>query len=445
MGFLDVDQARVRILTQTRCGHSQRVALREAGGRVLAQDVVARLTQPPFHASAMDGYGVKAADVSEAGVTLHIIGEAAAGRLYDGVVEKGQAVRIFTGAPIPRGVDRVVIQEDTILLEENLVHINKAQGTNKNIRPLGGDFQAGEILLIAGHLMTPAALALCAAAGHAELDVMARPRVALLSTGDELVEAGHLPKAGQIIASNAHALAEIIRIHGGEVINLGIVPDDTQAIKQAIETAHAGRADILLTSGGVSVGDYDLVQQVMREEGMQLDFWKIAMRPGKPLMFGRMLKQFPKSVKRFSDKNCGKNKELERSTEPSEIKTALASDQEKDILVLGVPGNPVSSIVTAHLFLVPMLEKMAGKQPNLTLHEAILTAPLGKNGPRRHYIRAQMTYGENGERMVTPNPSFDSSLLSVLAQANCLIVVPENNPEQAQGTRCQIFIPQGGL
>jgi len=399
MALMDVDEARSRILAHTRCGRAQHVPLSEAGGRVLAQDVVARLTQPPFHASAMDGYGVQATDVNQSGGTLHIIGEAAAGRLYDGVVGQGQAVRIFTGAPIPRGVDTVVIQEDTTLLNPHLVKINKAQDINKNIRPLGGDFHAGDTLLKAGHFMTPAALALCAAAGHGKLDVAARPRVALLATGDELVEAGSMPKAGQIVASNSHALAEIIRIHGAEVINLGIVPDEVHMIRQAIEAAQTHGADILLTSGGVSVGAYDLIQQVMRKAGMQLDFWKIAMRPGKPLMFGRL----------------------------------PATGKDQDILVLGVPGNPVSSIVTAHLFLVPMLEKMAGKYPDFTLHEAILTAPLGKNGPRRHYIRACMTRSKSDEIMVTPNPSFDSSLLSVLAQANCLIRVIVSAHENRQG------------
>jgi len=412
MTVMDVDEALACILAQTKRAAMQHVPLSEAGGRILAKDVVARLTQPPFAASAMDGYAVRAQDVQIFGTQLQIIGEAAAGRLYEGEVGQGQAVRIFTGAPIPRGADTVVIQEDTTLFKKNLVKINHILEINKNIRPSGGDFCANDTVLKAGHVLTPAALALCAAAGHDALDVVARPRVGILSTGDELVEAGCVPQAGQIVASNAHALVEIVRSHGGEAVNLGIVRDEEQVIKQAIEAAQAQGIDILLTIGGVSVGAYDLVQQVLRTVGMQLDFWKIAMRPGKPLMFGRL---------------------------PAD------HHQNKEILVLGLPGNPVSSIVTAHLFLVPMLEKMAGYPLSFTLHEAILTAPLGANGSRRHYIRAHMTQTRGGDRLVTPDPNVDSSLLSVLVRANCLIVVPENAPAQQAGSRCHIFMPKGGL
>jgi len=356
---------------------------------------------------------VRAQDVRDVGARLHIIGEAAAGRFYDGTLMQGQAVRIFTGAPVPKGADTVVIQEDTSLIEPTIVEIRNQVKIHANIRPLGGDFHANTLLLASSSLLTPAALSLCAAAGHGQVDVIVKPRVALVSTGDELVEAGCVPKEGQIVASNFHGLAEIVRLHGGEVLNLGIVPDKAQAIEQAIEAACAQQADILLTSGGVSVGAYDLVQEVLCAAGMQLDFWKIAMRPGKPLMFGRL----PIS-----------------QTVP-----------ERDILVLGLPGNPVSAMVSAHLFLVPMLEKMAGLPQSFALYEAILTTPLPANGPRRHYIRAHMTKSNSGEILVAADSSFDSSLLSVLARANCLIVVPENSPERKKGDLCQIFIPKTGL
>jgi len=408
--MIDVDEALTRILAHTPQLLSQHVILDHAGGRILAQDVVAQLTQPPFAASAMDGYALCAeSDEIQVGTKFILVGEAAAGQLFDRPVKSRECVRIFTGAPIPDGVDTVVIQEDTRLLADRQVEITRATKQNKNIRPLGGDFKKEDKVLVAGKLLTPACLALAAAAGHKTLDVMARPRVGILSTGDELIEVGKTPKAGQIIASNAQALAEIVRLNGGEAVDLGLVGDNHIALAEALDHAKESGLDILLTSGGASVGDYDLVQEALRKASMKLDFWKIAMRPGKPLMFG------------------------------------LLPASGKNILVLGLPGNPVSSIVAAHLFLVPMLEKMQKKAFSFNMKVARLRVPLEKNGARRHYLRATMEQKSNGEIWVEQVHSTDSSLISVLAQANCLIVMEANAPAQAAGSECQIFIPPYGL
>jgi len=411
MALLDVDEALARILALTKRLSSQRVSLGQAGGRVLAQDVVAKLTQPPFAASAMDGYAVCVGEGGcQAGQQFRLMGEVAAGQLFGGEVGEGEALRIFTGAPLPLGADTVVIQEDICLTGGGGIEVTRTTDRGKNIRPAGGDFVKGEHVLTVGLALTPARLALVAAAGYAVLDVFSRPRVGILSTGDELVAVGQQPQAGQIIASNAQALSEIVRLNGGEVIDLGLVGDEREALAQAIDTARAAEVDILVTSGGASVGDYDLVQEVLQQADMQLDFWKIAMRPGKPLIFGSL--------------PCAKG---------------------RNALVLGLPGNPVSSIVTAHLFLVAMLEKMQGRALSFALKPARLKAPLASNGSRRHYLRARMERKHDGEIWVEPAVSADSSLLSILAHSDCLIVMAENAPAQESGSICQIFIPPYGL
>jgi len=414
MALISVDEALARILARSWQIGSQTVNLEQAGGQILAHPLVAKLTQPPFAASAMDGYALCAeADEIQAGTQFTLIGEAAAGQVFNGQIRPGECVRIFTGAPIPIGADTVVIQEETCLREKQLVEITHATQKGKNIRPFGGDFKEKDEILSTHQHLTPSRLALAAAAGYDRLAIIPKPRVGILSTGDELVSVGDKPKSGQIIASNGVALAEIVRLHGGEAIDLGLVGDNHGALAEVLERAKAAQLDILVTSGGASVGDYDLVQQALKAAQMQLDFWKIAMRPGKPLMFG------------FLPADRGKNSH--------------------DILVLGLPGNPVSSIVTAHLFLVPILEKMQGKAHSFKLTDAYLKTPLKKNGPRRHYLRGTMEQRSNGEIWVEPAASVDSSLLSVLAQANCLIVQEAEAEQQAVGEPCQIFIPPFGL
>lgn len=408
MALLSVDDALARLLAKTGMLASETVPLQEAGGRVLAGSVIAALTQPPFAASAMDGYALRAYDTQNTPARFKIIGEAAAGHRFNGMINPGEAVRIFTGAPVPETADTVVMQEKTRRINDTIVEISEPAAADKNIRPAGGDFKEGETLLPCGHIMTPAALALAAAAGYGSVDVVRRPRVAILSTGDELVAAGAKPGANQIIASNVYGIGEIARLHGAEIIDLGIAPDKHKAISSAIDEAIQQKADILVTSGGVSVGDYDLVQDVLRESGMVLDFWKLAMRPGKPLMSGELAANPP-------------------------------------VKVLGLPGNPVASLITAHLFLVPMIETMSGRNHVPQFLAAKLGLPLAANGPRRHYIRAVAKRNAEGELTVLPLAHQDSSLLSVMARANCLIAQEADTPELAKGSLCQIMLLNPGL
>lgn len=408
MALLSVDDALAKLLAKTGTLASETVPLQGAGGRVLATPVIAALTQPPFAASAMDGYALRAYDTQNAPARLKIIGEAAAGHCFNGTINPGEAVRIFTGAPVPETADTVVMQEKTRRVDDTTVEISQPAAADKNIRPAGGDFKAGETLLPRGHIMTPAALALAAAAGYGRVDVVRRPRVAILSTGDELVAAGTKPAANQIIASNIYGIGEIARLHGAEIIDLGIAPDNRKTIRGAVDEAIRQKADILVTSGGVSVGDYDLVQDVLREAGMALDFWKLAMRPGKPLMSGELAANPP-------------------------------------VKVLGLPGNPVASLVTAHLFLVPMIEIMSGRNHIPQFLAAKLGLPLAANGPRRHYIRAVAKRDAGNELTVLPLTNQDSSLLSIMTRANCLIVQEADTPELADGSLCQILLLNPGL
>lgn len=403
MALLSVDDALARLLAGTSVLASETVPLHEAGGRVLATPVVAVLTQPPFAASAMDGYALHACDIQNTPVRLAIIGEAAAGHAFSGKIGAGEAVRIFTGAPVPDTADTIIVQEKTKRIDDTTVEISESAALNKNIRPVGGDFKQEDTVLPRGQVLTPAALALAAAAGHDAVEVIGRPRVAILSTGDELVPAGTRPGANRIVASNAYGIGEIARLHGTEIINLGIAPDEHKAICRAVDEAIRQKTDILVISGGVSAGDYDLVQDVLKEAGMVPDFWKIAMRPGKPLMSGILPANLP-------------------------------------LRVLGLPGNPVSSLVTAHVFLVPVIEKMSGRTYAPQILTASLKSPLAANGSRRHYIRAIAQHDTEGEITVTPLANQDSSLLSVMAQSNCLIVHEADAPEQTKGGRCQILL-----
>lgn len=412
MALITVDEALIRLLSKTPELQSEVVSLDCAGHRTIAKPIVAKLTQPPFAPSAMDGYALKVSDVAAVPTILTVIGEAAAGHSFDGPIGERETVRIFTGAPLPQDADTVIMQENIRKLDDNRIEILSPVKQGANIRPVGGDFHAGKTILEKGHILTPAALALCASAGYGEVDVIRKPRVGILSTGDELVAAGTLPGPNQIVSSNAHALAEIIRNRGGEVIDFGIVADNREALSHAIAQAKASGIDVLVTSGGVSVGDYDLVQEMMVAAGMELDFWQIAMRPGKPLMFGTM---------------------AQSDTSPA------------GMLILGLPGNPVSSIVSANLFLVPILDKMSGRKTDNQLREVHLGSPLPANGMRRHYLRARLERDDQGGLWAFPATSADSSLLSILTHSDCLIVQEIDSPALAQGSPCNIFIPKGGL
>jgi molybdopterin molybdotransferase len=396
MALLSVADALDRVTAGLVPLEGESVAVLSADGRVLAEDVKAKLTQPPFAASAMDGYAVRSADVAALPVTLRVTGRSAAGAGFSGRVSAGEAVRIFTGAPVPEGADLIVIQEDT---EERpgAVTIRTATG-GAHIRPRGQDFVEGETLLTAGTRLGARELMLAAAMNHAELPVRRKPRVAILATGNEVVPPGSELAADQIASSVPAGLSALIAHHGGEAMPLGIAKDEPESI---MTLARAGSAaDILVTIGGASVGEHDLVAAALKAEGLELDFWKIAMRPGKPLLFGRIGKQ----------------------------------------RVLGLPGNPVSALVCAQVFLLPMLGKLLGLAERGDREgAALLGEALPANGARQHYMRAASEWREDGRRIVTPLPSQDSSLVAALARADCLIVRTPDAPELPAGAEVRIL------
>jgi molybdopterin molybdotransferase len=393
---LSVDEALARVLQGLEPLEAETVPLADARDRVLAADLSATLTHPPFDASAMDGYAVRAADVASLPAHLEVVGEAAAGSRFAKLLGPGQAVRIFTGAPVPEGADTIVIQEDT---EENDGAVVVREATpGGHIRPRGQDFKEGEVLLRQGTRLGARALMLAAAMNHAELPVRRKPQVAILATGDEVVPPGSKLGADEIVASVGYGIAAIVDAHGGEPVDLGIAKDDAESIAMLAGTG-AG-ADILVTIGGASVGERDLVVSALMGEGFELDFAKVAMRPGKPALYGRLGTQ----------------------------------------RVLGVPGNPVSALVCSYVLLVPMLRALLGtRDGDQPLSEAILGEALAANGPRQHYLRATSTWREDGTRVVQPLPSQDSSLVAALARADCLIVQPPGAPAVPEGTRVRIF------
>ena len=372
---------------------SEDVPLLAAPGRVTARPVTARFTQPPFNASAMDGYAVRASDVARLPARLHVIGEAAAGRGFRGPVAPGEAVRIFTGAPVPDGADAVVIQENTDREGETVV-VREGTVDIEHLRPRGGDFSAGAACIGASRRLTARDVTLAAAMGHATIAVRRRPAVAILATGDELVLPGETPAADQIVCSNTFGIAAMVAQAGGEPRLLGIARDTRASLEAHV--ARAGEADVLVTVGGASVGDHDLVAPVLSARGMALAFWKIAMRPGKPLMFGHLGAQ----------------------------------------RVLGLPGNPVSSLICTRLFLVPLLRALSGLDPEPERALSVrTTVPLAANGPRAHYMRARWRRASDGTLEATPVRSQDSSLLTPLAEADCLIVRPIRGPALPAGAQ----------
>jgi len=391
MSLLPVDEALKRILDGVTPLPGERVDLLAAAGRVLASDVIARLTQPPFNASAMDGYAVRAEDTASVPAELTVIGEASAGGPFDGSVGLRQAVRIFTGGSVPAGADAVVIQEDTERGGARLT-VKEAAKPGANIRRAGSDFRGGENLLHAGRLLDASTITLAATGGHAELEVRRRPRVAILATGDELVEPGMEPHPGQIISSNPYGLAALVRAFGGEPSLLGIAGDTMDDLETKL--TQAGDVDVLVTIGGASVGDRDLVKPALEARGMALDFWKVAMRPGKPMLFGRL--------------DTGR--------------------------VLGLPGNPLSCLITARIFLVPLLFALQGRTDNpLKERAAVLGADIDANGPRQHYMRAHLEpVGEALPRAIAL-ASQDSAHISALAGADALIVRPPCAPATKAG------------
>ena len=379
--MLSVEEARARIVAAAPRLPAEQVALTDALGRVLAEDVAARRTQPPMPVSAMDGYAVRAADVARVPVTLEIVGYAPAGAAYDGTIGAGQAVRIFTGAPVPAGADAIVIQEDTEADGEERVRVLEGAPAGRYIRPAGLDFEKGQVLLEAGCRLTARDIGLAAAMNRPWLMVRRKPRVAILSTGDEVVMPGDPVGPNQIVSSNSLALHAAVREFGGEPVLLGIAPDD-EATLIRMAGAAAG-CDLLLTTGGVSVGDHDLIQSALGETGLAVDFWRIAMRPGKPLMFGRL----------------------------------------GETLVMGLPGNPVSTLVCALVFVRPILATMLGLDAvDQPLATARLAAPLPENDRRQDYLRATVARGADGVLHATAFEKQDSSMMLPLSRADCLIL-----------------------
>jgi len=404
-GMITVEDALARVLASAEAPlDEERVSLEAAHGRVLARDLAALRTQPPFANSAMDGYALRAADTLDATTTLTVVGESAAGRAFGGAVGPGQAIRIFTGAPMPEGADAIVVQEE-VRREGDRIALMGPVTTGDNLRPAGMDFREGEALILAGRRLTPRDVALAAAGNHADLPVRRRARVAILATGDELVAPDGAIGPAQIIASNNFAVAGVVAACGGAPIDLGIAVDTIAALDQAIRRARDAEADVLVTLGGASVGDHDLVQKALVGAGMELGFWRIAMRPGKPLMHGRL----------------------------------------GAMRVLGLPGNPTSSMVCAILFLRPLLRALhgepdAGADPS---EPGRLGADLPANGPRQDYMRATLARSADGLRVATPSASQDSSLVKTMARADGLIVRPPRAEAAKAGEACRIITFEG--
>lgn len=389
--MLSVAEAQAKVVEGLKPLPSEQVSLGAALGRVLAADVAATRTQPPADVSAMDGYAVRAADVATLPVALKVAGEVAAGAIHQGAVGKGEAVRIFTGAIVPKGANTIVIQENTKRDGDTVHVVDGAAPAGRHIRRAGIDFKKGDKLLKAGHRLTPRDIALAAAMNHPSLPCTRLPRVAVLATGDEIVPPGAEPGPAQIISSSSAGLLAHVLDWGGTVRDLGIARDRIDDIR--FKATAADGADVFVTLGGASVGDHDLIQKALTPE-LKVGFWKIAMRPGKPLIFGRY----------------------------------------QASAFLGIPGNPVSAMVCALLFLKPMLFRLAGAtEPAWRTSRAKLASPLRANDERQDYVRCRITVDADGNQTAEPFPVQDSSMLKPLAQADALIVRPPGDRARAPG------------
>ena len=384
MALMPVAEALSRVPADAEPLAAEPTPLTEAHGRVLAADVAALRTQPPADVSAMDGYAARSADVARVPVKLKLVGEVAAGHPFRGTVGAGEAARIFTGGVLPPGTDTIVIQENTVR-EGDAVVITTPSGKGKHVRVEGLDFKRGAVLLARGHRLTDRDLALAAAMNHPTVPVHRRPKVAVLATGDELIMPGATPGFGEIVYSNGYATMALARREGCEVVDLGIVPDRLAETAAGVRRARDAGADILVTSGGASVGDYDLVQGALAAEGLALSFWKVALRPGRP-------------------------------------------------------GNPVSAYVCAVLFLVPLIRRLAGRGDVVPAPDtARLGCDLPANDERADYLRATLVAGSDGIPVATPAQVQDSSMLMLLARADCLLVREPHAPPAKAGERCPII------
>ncbi|MDG2519924.1 molybdopterin molybdotransferase MoeA [Caulobacter segnis] len=396
---LTVEDARRRMLARAGFLGAETVPLHDAAGRVLAEDVTAVRDQPPFDASAMDGWAVRAADLG--GPPLKIVGESAAGHGYAETLQVGETVRIFTGAPVPAGADRVVIQEEAVR-DGDLLTPNAGSNAPAYVRPRGGDFRGGDVLLHSSQALTPWRLALAAAAGRDALAVARRPRIAILTGGDEVVAPGGSPGPWQIFDSGSAGLLALARQWGAAARAYPLIGDDEDAIVSQVSEIAAPvsasvsefYADIIVLMGGASVGDHDLAKPALARLGLRLDVETVKVRPGKPTWFGK-----------------------------------LADGR----LVLGLPGNPASAFVCAELFLRPLIEAMLGAAPGPVMEAATLAAPLPANGPREHWMRARLETDEDGASRVRAFPDQESSLVTVFAQADALLVRPAGAPAAEAG------------
>ncbi len=399
MALMPVTSALAAILDGAEPLGEEIVALDAAFHRTLARDVAARRTQPPQAMSAMDGYAVRAADAADLSARLKVIGEVAAGRPFGRPVGTGEAARIFTGGVIPEGADAVIIQEDTAA-DGDTITITEAAVKGRHIRPAGVDFSEGDLLLARGTRLSDRDLSLAAAMNYPELPVRRRPKVAVLATGDELVMPGTNPGPGQIVYSNGYALRALARAEGADTIDLGIAADTIAATTDGIRRAREAGADVLVTSGGASVGDHDLVKRSLEAEGVAMAFWRIAMRPGKPMMHGRL----------------------------------------GAMRVIGLPGNPVSSYVCAYLFLAPLIRALSGRIDVHHVREmALLGRDVAANDQREDYLRARLARRDDGECIATPVNHQDSSLLGFLAAAQGLVIRPPFAPAASKGSAVDIL------
>ncbi|HSM94656.1 MAG TPA: gephyrin-like molybdotransferase Glp [Rhizomicrobium sp.] len=394
--MISVAEAEARIVAALHPTNADSVSIADAAGRVLAADAIAKYDQPPAPVSAMDGYAVRAPDAASVPVTLRVIGSAPAGHPFSGAVSAGEAVRIFTGGVVPQGADSIVIQENAEASGDR-VTVKIAAKPGQHVRKAGLDFTKGDVLAAAGRRLTARDVSLLAAGDVARVSVRRKPAIAFAATGDELSRPGEPRKGGGIVASSGYGIAAMIERWGGTPRDLGILPDTVEAVSKIAVSAKD--ADLIVTLGGASVGDHDLIQKALGPEGFTLDFWKIAMRPGKPLIFGKL------------------------GATP----------------LLGLPGNPVSSLVCALLFLRPAIAAMLGTDAGAELHTAKLLRNLPANEQRQDYLRARATL-RNGELCVESFDIQDSSMLSTLARSDALIVRAPNAPAANAGEPVQVLL-----
>ena len=400
MSLISVEEALARVLKSALPLSSEFVPIARAYGRTLKAPLHALRTQPPFNASAMDGYAVKGAEIQTKGIKLKIVGESAAGHGYHHDLNNGEAVRIFTGAPVPKGADTILLQEYAERVDD-IVSVQETESIGRHIRSIGLDFKKDDPLLKMGERLNARSLALAAAMGHGQVLVARKPKVAILATGDELVEPGRTASPDQIIASNHLTAAALIEEAGGEALHLGIAGDSFLSLERGIIAAEKEGADILVTLGGASVGDHDLVQSVLSRRGMDLSFWRIAMRPGKPLIHGTL----------------------------------------GHMAILGLPGNPVSSYVCARLFLMPLIRAMQGdpdadRDPS---EPARLGVAVRANDKRQDYLRASLTSMNDDLPIVTPHELQDSSMIRVMAESGALVIRRPYAEAEPAGCLCRII------